>query len=46
MLGPEFLSKVDLYDSYMHIWVCLADTPSLAFLIPQETEEESQILGF
>ena len=33
-LGPAFINKVDLANSYMHIWVRLEDTPSVAFLVP------------
>ena len=33
-LGPVYLSKVDLVDEYMHLWVCIEDTTTTAFLTP------------
>ena len=45
-LGPTFLNKVDLADAYMRIWVRLEDIPSVAFLVPNETSEEDQLVGF
>ena len=34
-LGPRFLCKVDLYDTYMCIWLRLAYIPSVEFIIPK-----------
>ena len=34
LLGPFYLSRVDLLDSYMRLWVRMEDVPSVAFLIP------------
>ena len=31
-LGPVYLSKVDLADAYMSLWVRMEDVPSIAFL--------------
>ena len=45
-LGPTFLNKVDLADSYMRIWVRLEDVPSVAFLVPKATPDEEQLVGF
>ena len=36
----HLLSKVELSDSYMRIWVCLLDIYSVAFLVPQDMEDE------
>eukprot|EP00957_Ditylum_brightwellii_P042643 3229127-Ditylum_brightwellii.AAC.1 len=36
-LGPVFLSKTDLSDAYMHIWMCIKDVPTLTFNVPAHT---------
>ena len=33
-LVPVFLSKVDLANMYMHVWVCPEYIPCLAFVTP------------
>ena len=33
-LGPVYLSRVDLADAYMRLWVRMEDVPYVAFLIP------------
>ena len=33
-LGPVYLSRVDLADAYMRLWVRMEDVPSVAFLTP------------
>ena len=45
-LGPTFLSKVDLTDAHMRIWVSLEDIPLVAFLVPKATPDEEQLVGF
>ena len=45
-LGPTFLKKVDLANAYMRIWVRLEDIPSVAFLVPKDTPNEEQLVGF
>ena len=45
-LGPTFLSKVDLVDAYMRIWVRLEDIPLVASLVPKATPDEEHLLGF
>ena len=37
-LGLDLLGKVDLVDAYMKIWEVLTDIPSVAFLIPNESD--------
>ena len=40
-LGPVFMSKVDLSDAYMRVWVRLEDVPTLTFVVlwhPCDTE--------
>ena len=37
-IGPTFLNKVDLADSYMRICIRLNGIPSIEFLIPKENE--------
>ena len=44
-LGQTFLSKFDLDDTYMHIWVWF-DIPYVDFLVPKETNSEPQLVGF
>ena len=45
-IGPTLLNKVDLADAYMQIWVRLEDIPSVAFLVPKDTPDEDQLVGF
>ena len=45
-LGPVYLSKVDLEDAYMRLWVSMEDFPSVAFLIPKKTPNNTQLVGF
>ena len=45
-LGPVYLSKVDLADAYMRLWVRVEDVPSLAFLISNKTPINTQLVGF
>ena len=45
-LGPTFLNKVDLAYAYMRIWVRLEDIPLVAFLVPNATPDEDQLVGF
>ena len=44
-LGPTFLSKADLADAYMLIWVRLEEIPSVAFLVLKTTLDEEQLVG-
>ena len=45
-LGTVYLSKVDLADAYMRLWVRMEDVPSTAFLIPKKTPSNTQLVGF
>ena len=45
-LGPVYISKVDLSDTYMSLWVRIEDIPSVAFLIPKKTPSNTHLLGF
>ena len=45
-LSPVYLIKVDLVESYMHLWVCFEDSPASAFIIPKKKEEDEQLVGF
>ena len=45
-LGPVYLSKVDLEDAYMMLWVRMEDFPSVAFLIPEKTPSDTQLVEF
>ena len=45
-LGPALLSKSNLADAYMRIWVRLEDIPLVAFLVPKATPNEEQLVGF
>ena len=45
-LGTVYLSKVDLADAYMWLWVRMGDVPSVAFLIPKKTPSNTQLVGF
>ena len=45
-LGSTFTSKFDLADAYMCIWFQLNDIPSVAYLVPKDTDSETQLVGF
>ena len=45
-LGPVYLSKVDLADAYMRLWESMEDSPSFAFLTPNKTPSDTQMVGF
>ena len=45
-LGPVLLSKVDLADTYMRLWVRMEDVPSVAFPTPKKTPSNTQLVGF
>ena len=45
-LGPAFLSKVDITDTYMIIWDQLNNITSVEFITPKETDSEPQLVGF
>ena len=45
-LGPLYLSKVDLANAYMHLWVRLEDTTSTAFLITKLHPANKHLVGF
>ena len=45
-LGPVYLSKLDLADAYMWLWVRIVDVPSVAFLIPKKTPSNTHMVGF
>ena len=40
-LGPVYLSKVNLEDTYMRLWVRMEDFPSVAFLVPKKTPRDT-----
>ena len=45
-LGPVYLSKVDLEDSYMRLWVRMEDILSVALLIPKKTPRDTKLMVF
>ena len=45
-LGPTFLSKVDLADAYMRIWVRMYSAPAVDFLVTKEEDSDPQLVGF
>ena len=45
-LGPVYLSKVDLADAYMRLWVRMEDNPSVTFLISKNNTGDTQMVGF
>ena len=45
-IGTVYLSKVDLADAYMRLWVRMEDVPSAAFFIPNKTPSNTQLVGF
>ena len=46
VLGSVYLSKVNLANAYMRIWVRMEDIPLAAFLIPKKTPTNPQLFGF
>ena len=44
-LGPVYLSKVELTDAYMRLWVRMEDVPSVAFLVPKKKSSNIQLVG-
>ena len=46
ILGPIFLSKINLAYAYTCIWVLLKYITSMRFLIPKETDSKPQLVGF
>ena len=45
-LEPVYLSKLDLANTYMRLWVRMRDLPSVTFLIPKETPSYQDLVGF
>ena len=45
-LGSVYLSKLDLADAYMHLWVSLENVSFTDFLIPNNMQEAPQLVGF
>ena len=45
-LGPFYIRKVDLEDAYMRLWVRMEDILSVAFLIPNNTPSNKQMVLF
>eukprot|EP00957_Ditylum_brightwellii_P002143 164882-Ditylum_brightwellii.AAC.1 len=44
--GPVFMSKVDLADAYMQVWIRLEDVPQLAFIVPRHKGDPEPLVGF
>ena len=45
LLGISYISKVDLADLYMRVWVRMENALSVAFLIFKRTPSEPQLEG-
>ena len=45
-LVTVYLSKVDLADAYIRLWVKMEDFPSVAFLVPKKNTSNTQLVGF
>ena len=45
-LGLVYLSMVDLSDAYTLIWLRMEYMPSVAFLVPNKTPTDPQLVGF
>ena len=43
-LGPVYLSKVDLADAYMRLWVRMEDVLFFVVLIPKNTPSDTQLV--
>ena len=44
--GPVFMSKVDMSDAYMRVWIRLEDVPKLAFVVPPHVDDAEPLIGF
>ena len=45
-LGPVYLSKVDLADAYMILWVNMEEVPLVDFLLPNNNPTDPKLFGF
>ena len=45
-LRPVYLSKIDLADAYMRLWVRMEDILSVTFYIPKNTPSDTHLVGF
>ena len=45
-LGLVFMSKTDLADAYMRVWIRIQDVPKLAFIIPLAPGNPNVLVGF
>ena len=46
VLGPVFMSKVNLENEYMHIYILMEDTPLLAFIVPTHPAYTYALISF
>ena len=46
MLRPVFMSNMDLFYGYMHIWIRTEDTPPLDFFVSQHSTYIKPLIGF
>ena len=44
--GPVFLSKIDMSDAYMRVWVRPEDVLKLAFVVPPHADDTETLIGF
>ena len=45
-IGLVFLSKTNLSDAYMQVWVQATDVPKIAFSIPPLVSDKEPLIGF
>ena len=45
-LGTVCLSKLDLAEVYMRLWVRMEDVPSVTFLTRKKNPNDQQLVGF
>ena len=45
-IRPIYLTKVDLEDAYMRLWVRVKDTPATAFITPNKNRGDEKFVGF
>ena len=45
-LGPFYISKVNMDDMFMRLWVMMEEVPFIAFLITKRKTSETQLVGF
>ena len=44
--GPVFVSKINLSDAHMRVWIFPENLPQLAFVVPPHPSDQNILIGF